>query len=100
MDLSPELLGHDPIHNLKKIFAVFSSTKAFFASDQPSLKEVDNAEIQISRIGVFGETTNFTSSGSSKITSSLPLSPSTSKSCSSATTSKRFLSSVKAASAF
>src|SRR5580658_4821521 len=84
----------------KRSSPVFSSTNAFFVSDHPSLKEVDSAEIQISRIGVFGETTNFTSSGSSKITSSFPLSPSTSKPCSSATTSNRFFSSAKAASAF
>jgi len=37
---------------------------------------VESAEIQISRIGVFGEITNFASSGSSNSTSSLPLSPS------------------------
>ncbi len=52
-------------------------------SDQPSLKLVERAEIQISRMGVLGEMTNLAGSGSSKMTSSLPLSPSTSKPCSS-----------------
>ncbi len=47
--------------------------KAFLESDQLSLKLVERAEIQISRTGVFGETTNLASSGSSKMTSSLPL---------------------------
>src|ERR1700730_4699229 len=84
----------------KRSSPVFSSTNVFFISDHPSLKEVESAEIQISRIGVFGEITNFPSSGSSKITSSFPLSPSTSKPCSSASTSRRFLRSANAASAF
>jgi len=48
-------------------------------SDQPSLKLVASAEIQISRTGVFGEMTNFASSGSSKTISSFPDPPSTSK---------------------
>ena len=39
----------------KRSSPVFSDTKAFFASDQPSLKEVESAEIQISRMGVFGK---------------------------------------------
>src|SRR5438552_13671609 len=62
---------------------VFSSTKAFRDSLQPSLKLVESAEIQISRTGVLGEITNLASSGSSKRTSSFPASPSTSKPCSS-----------------
>src|SRR5580704_13441843 len=79
---------------------VFSSTNELRASDQPSLKLVESAEIQISRTGVLGETTNLASSGSSKITSSLPLSPSTSKPCASPSVSKRRFNSSKAPSAF
>ena len=60
---------------------VLGSTNAPAFSDQASLKLVASAEIQISRTGVLGEMTNFVSSGSSKRTSSFPLSPSTSKPC-------------------
>src|ERR1700676_5385138 len=84
---------------LYKSSPVFSSTKECRESDQPSLKLVESAEIHISRTGVFGEMTNLASSGSSKITSSLPLSPSTSKPCSSPSASKRRFNSSKAASA-
>src|ERR1700719_4406654 len=84
----------------RRFSPVFSEMKVFLVSDQPSLKLVESAEIQISRIGVLGDTTNLASSGSSKMTSSLPLSPSTSKPCSSPRVSKRRLRSSKAASAF
>src|SRR5712671_2834897 len=83
----------------RRFSPVFSETKVFLASDQPSLKLVERAEIQISRTGVFGETTNLASSGSSKMTSSLPLSPSTSKPCWSPTVRRRRLMSSNAASA-
>src|SRR5258707_4875533 len=79
---------------------VFSSTNELFASDQPSLKLVESAEIQISRTGVFGEITNLLASGSSKITSSFPLSPSTSNPCSSPASSIRRFNSANAASLF
>src|SRR6202011_2704520 len=79
---------------------VFSRTNDLRPSDQLSLKLVESAEIQISRTGVLGETTNLASSGSSKITSSFPLSPSTSKPCSSPAVSMRRLSSSNAESAF
>src|SRR5437868_14857988 len=83
-----------------KVSPVFSDTKPFFASDHASLKLVDSAEIQISRTGVFGEITNLASVGSSKITSSFPASPSTSKPRSSPSASRRFFRSSNAASAF
>src|SRR5580704_4685872 len=79
---------------------VFSRTKELRAPDQLSLKLVESAEIQISRTGVLGETTNLASSGSSNRTSSFPLSPSTSKPCSSPKASRRRFNSSKAASAF
>src|SRR5438105_6111510 len=79
---------------------VFSSTNAFLAAFHASLKLVESAEIQISRTGVFGEITNLASVGSSKITSSFPASPSTSKPCSSPSASRRFFRSSNAASAF
>src|SRR5580704_7992563 len=79
---------------------VFSRTNDLRPSDQLSLKLVESAEIQISRTGVLGETTNLASSGSSKMTSSFPLSPSTSKPCSSPNASRRRFNSSKAASAF
>src|SRR6266478_9540190 len=84
----------------RRFSPVLSETNVFLLSDQPSLKLVERAEIQISRTGVLGETTNLASSGSSKMTSSLPLSPSTSKPCSSPSVSSRRLRSSKAASAF
>src|SRR5260370_39265800 len=72
--------------------------KAFLELDQLSLKLVERAEIQISRTGGFGETANLASSGSSKMTSRLPLSPYTSKPCSSPRARRRRLSSSKAVS--
>src|SRR5258707_2613089 len=84
----------------RRFSPVFSRVKAFLESDQPSLKLVERAEIQISRTGVFGEITNLASSGSSKITSSFPASPSTSKPCASPRVSRRFLRFSNAASAF
>jgi len=62
-----------------QIFSGLSSKKHFFASGPAQLKTRDNAEIQNLPHGVFGEITNLASSGSSKITSSFPLSPSTFK---------------------
>src|SRR5258708_4648427 len=84
----------------KRFSPVFSSTNELFVSDQPSLKLVESAEIQISRTDVFVEITNLLASGSSKITSSLPLSPSTSKPFTSPASSSRFFNSSNAASHF
>src|ERR1700676_3990419 len=84
----------------RRFSPVLSEMKVFLDSDQPSLMLVESAEIQISRTGVFGDTPNFAFSGSSKITSSFPLSPSTSKPCSSPTTNSRRFKSSNALSAF
>ena len=57
---------------------VFSITNASAASDQPNLKLVESAEIQICRAAVLGLMTKRTSSGSSNSNSSFSPSPSTS----------------------
>src|ERR1043166_5017946 len=97
---SPSCCEITRLSTAKRSSPVFSRTKAFFASDQPSLKLVESAEIQISRTGVFGEITNFAGSGSSHTTSSLPLPPSTSKPCSSPASSSRRFNSSSAVSHF
>ena len=78
---------------------VLSSTKAPTSSDQPSLKLVARAEIQICCTGEFGLMTNRVSSGSSNSTSSFSEPPSTSNPCSSASAIRRCSSASKAASA-
>jgi len=47
-----------------KVSPEFTSAKVFAASDQPSLKLVVSAEIQICRTGAFGLMTKRVSSGS------------------------------------
>src|SRR6202030_4624422 len=79
---------------------VFSRTNACAESDQPSLKLVVSAEIQICRTGVFGLMTKRVSSSSSNSISSLPAPPSTSKSCWSPISSRRLRRDSNAASHF